>query len=92
LRAADVLAEARVERAVFYRHFENVAALVAAVDAQRAGDDDRDDVLVVLVRATAAGLLDLDEFEHRVDAVLAADRWGELRALLADLPVIDPPR
>ena len=53
----------------------------------RASDADRDRVLDVLRTAAGEGRLTADEFEERVQAVLAARTFGELAALTADLPV-----
>jgi hypothetical protein len=46
-------------------------------------------VISALERHTAAGRLSLDEFGERVTRVLHAATHGELRAVVADLPV-DP--
>ena len=52
----------------------------------RASDDDRDIVLKALERHLAAGRLNLDEFDQRSTAALAAVTLGDLAALTADLP------
>jgi MOSC domain-containing protein YiiM len=52
----------------------------------RASDDDRRRVVAALEEHTAAGRLDLDEYAHRVDQVLAARTHGELDRVLGDLP------
>jgi len=52
----------------------------------RAGDADRELVLDRLRVAQAEGRLDLEEFEERVTATLAARTYGDLGALTADLP------
>ncbi|HMS36240.1 MAG TPA: DUF1707 domain-containing protein, partial [Arachnia sp.] len=52
----------------------------------RAGDQERDDVLVALQRAYEAGRLDLDEMHERQDQALRAKFADELGPLLADLP------
>lgn len=83
---AEVVAAAGVERVTFYRHFESVAALLAAVDVQRTTEGERDEALTVLVRSASVGLLDVTELTHRADVVLRASSWRELRAVLADLP------
>jgi hypothetical protein len=57
--------------------------------ALRASDDDRDTVLQALERHTAAGRLNLDEFDKRSTAALAAVTLDDLAALTADLP--EPP-
>lgn len=52
----------------------------------RAGDADRERVLERLRVASAEGRLDLDEFDERVRAALAARTFGDLAVLTADLP------
>jgi hypothetical protein len=52
----------------------------------RAGDVDREQVLDRLRIAHAEGRLDLDEFDERITATLAARTYADLRALTADLP------
>ena len=54
--------------------------------ALRASDDDRDVVLQALERHLAAGRLNLDEFDHRSTAALAAVTLDDLAALTGDLP------
>jgi Domain of unknown function (DUF1707) len=54
--------------------------------ALRASDDDRDTVLRVLERHVAEGRLNLDEFDQRSTAALAAVTRDELALLTADLP------
>ncbi len=54
--------------------------------ALRASDDDRDIVLQVLERHLAAGRLNLDEFDQRSTAALAAVTLDDLAALTTDLP------
>jgi hypothetical protein len=60
----------------------------------RASDDDRDIVLRALEWHTAAGRLNLDEFDQRSTAALAAVTLDDLAALTADLPKVPdvPPR
>ena len=55
----------------------------------RASDDDRDTVLQALERHTASGRLNLDEFDQRSTAALAAVTQNDLAPLIADLP--EPP-
>lgn len=55
-------------------------------DLQRASDVDRDKAMTLLQRAVAEGSLELAEFSGRADQVLAARTWGEVEAVLADLP------
>lgn len=52
----------------------------------RASDADREQVTGRLRRAATEGRLDADELEDRLGAALAARTYGELDALLADLP------
>jgi Domain of unknown function (DUF1707) len=52
----------------------------------RASDADRDQVAERLRQAAAEGRLRADEFEHRLGAALKATTYGELDALVADLP------
>lgn len=54
--------------------------------ALRASDDDRDLVVQALQRHLVAGRLDLEEFDQRTTAALAAVRLDELAGLTADLP------
>jgi hypothetical protein len=54
--------------------------------ALRASDDDRDAVLRVLEQHTAVGRLNLDEFDQRSTAALAAVTLDDLAALTSDLP------
>jgi hypothetical protein len=53
---------------------------------ERAGDADRDRVVMLLRDHCAEGQLSLDEFSERTGAALAARTKGELDAMLADLP------
>lgn len=55
----------------------------------RASDSDRDRTAALLREHHAAGRLDLEEFNERLDQAYAAKTVGELDALLADLPAID---
>jgi hypothetical protein len=54
--------------------------------ALRASDDDRDTVLRALGRHAAEGRLNLDEFDQRCTAALAAVTRADLASLTADLP------
>jgi uncharacterized protein DUF1707 len=58
----------------------------------RASDDDRDTVLHALERHTASGRLNLDEFDQRSTAALAAVTLDQLAALTADLPKLPDER
>ncbi|HEX3651067.1 MAG TPA: DUF1707 domain-containing protein [Pseudonocardiaceae bacterium] len=55
-----------------------------------ASDAERDHVIDLLQRAVGQGMLDLDEFGSRTDAVLAAQSRSELNAVLLDLPDLLP--
>ncbi|HUA50325.1 MAG TPA: DUF1707 domain-containing protein [Solirubrobacteraceae bacterium] len=52
----------------------------------RASDADRDQVAERLRHATAEGRLNADELEERLEAAFAARTYGELDALVVDLP------
>jgi hypothetical protein len=52
----------------------------------RASDADRELVAERLRQATAEGRLTPNELEHRLGAALSAQTYGELDALVADLP------
>ena len=56
-------------------------------DAMRASDGDREKVVQALQEQVGEGRLTLQEFEERSTAVYEARTVGELRKLLADLPV-----
>jgi hypothetical protein len=55
----------------------------------RASDDDRDRTASLLREHHAAGRLNVDEFQERLDATYEAKTIGQLQELLADLPSID---
>jgi hypothetical protein len=61
-----------------------------SIDDLRASDTEREHVLDLLQRAVGQGMLDLDEFSDRTDAVLAASTRSELNAVLLDLPDLVP--
>ena len=54
--------------------------------AQRAGDADRDAVAAMLRIAAGEGRIDLSELEERLGQLNQAKTYGELDALVADLP------
>ncbi|MET8540433.1 DUF1707 and DUF4190 domain-containing protein [Kitasatospora sp. NPDC004799] len=54
--------------------------------AMRAGHADRDRTIDVLKAAFAEGRLSVQEYEQRHEAVAAAQTYGQLAALVADLP------
>ncbi|HTJ68560.1 MAG TPA: DUF1707 domain-containing protein [Actinospica sp.] len=55
--------------------------------ALRASDADRDHVAALLGQALAEGRLNADEHAERLESVYRAKTLGELRPLVADLPV-----
>jgi hypothetical protein len=57
----------------------------------RASDADREQVAERLRRATTEGRLAADELEQRLEAALSARTYGQLDALVADLPGASPP-
>ena len=59
-------------------------------DDMRASDADRDAVVSDLSEHFQAGRLTAGEFEDRTGQALAARTWGELKALLQDLPSTRP--
>lgn len=63
----------------------------AAARHLRVSDAEREHVIGLLQRATGTGLLDLDEFTHRVDTALAARTREELNVVLLDLPGLAHP-
>jgi hypothetical protein len=56
----------------------------------RVSDADRHRLVAELDRHTAAGRLDLDEYTDRVDQAFRARTYGELAAIVADLPAVPP--
>ncbi|MFF2407346.1 DUF1707 domain-containing protein [Streptomyces sp. NPDC058092] len=52
----------------------------------RASDAERERVAEILREAVAEGRLEMDEFEHRLDAAYKARTHGELEPLVRDLP------
>jgi hypothetical protein len=58
----------------------------------RAADGDRDSVADILREQHVAGRLQSEEFQERLDRCYAAKRYGELDALVADLPYEEPTR
>jgi hypothetical protein len=65
---------------------------VARVPSIRASDSDRDEVAERLRLATVEGRLNADELEGRLERLHASRTYGELDALVADLPASSPPR
>jgi Domain of unknown function (DUF1707) len=62
---------------------------MAADPRIRASDDDRDRTASLLREHHAAGRLDAEEFNERLDRTYAAKTMGELDEILSDLPAID---
>jgi hypothetical protein len=58
------------------------------VPSLRASDSDREQVAERLRRATVEGRLSAEELEGRLEELYSARTYGELDALVADLPVI----
>ncbi|HZC13512.1 MAG TPA: DUF1707 domain-containing protein [Thermoleophilaceae bacterium] len=58
----------------------------------RASDADREATAGRLRAAAVEGRLTSDELEQRLEAALAAGTYGELEALVADLPASPPAR
>jgi Domain of unknown function (DUF1707) len=56
------------------------------VPSLRASDSDRDQIAERLRDATVEGRLGPDELEERLDALYSSRTYGELDALVADLP------
>src|SRR5688500_15404751 len=54
----------------------------------RAGDADRERAMEALREHTGAGRLTVEELDARLDRVASATTFGELDAVLADLPRI----
>ena len=60
---------------------------MASRSSLRASDSDREQTVERLHAATTEGRLQADELDERVGAAFAARTYGELDALVADLPV-----
>jgi uncharacterized membrane protein len=56
----------------------------------RASDQDRDRAATQLRESHAAGRLDAEEFNERLDKVFEAKTIGDLDELTSDLPAVDP--
>jgi Domain of unknown function (DUF1707) len=56
----------------------------------RAGHDDREQVIAELKAAFVQGRLDKDELEERAGRAVASRTYGELAALIADIPDLAP--
>jgi Domain of unknown function (DUF1707) len=66
------------------------APRLAGQAAQRAGDADRDAVAELLRIAATEGRINLSELEERLGQLNQAKTYGDLDALLADLPRAEP--
>jgi Domain of unknown function (DUF1707) len=67
------------------------ALVVTRLPSVRASDADREEVAERLRDATAEGRLTADELDERLEALYAARTYGELDALVADLPARSSP-
>ena len=56
----------------------------------RAGDEDRDRTVTLMREAYAEGRLTADEFQQRMAQAQESKTYGELAALVSDLPVLPP--
>jgi hypothetical protein len=65
---------------------------VARTSTLRASDADREAVAAKLHQAAVEGRLDAEELEERLHLALRARTYGDLRRLVADLPVARAPR
>ena len=61
-----------------------------AEDGLRASHEDRDRVIDVLHVAAGDGRLSAEELDQRIELALMARTYGELSALVADLPTVQP--
>jgi hypothetical protein len=66
---------------------EESLPLPGPADTARAGDADREAVAERLRMAAGEGRLDLEELDDRLGQAYGARTYGQLRALVADLPV-----
>ena len=72
---------------------QSVRGRIASRDAHlRAADADREQIADELRTGHTEGRLDLAEFQQRLDCCYEARTFGELGALVADLPRGDEPR
>lgn len=70
----------------------SIRGRVAGRDSHlRAADADREQIADELRTSHAEGRLDLNEFQQRLDRCYAAKTFGELGALVSDLPRKDEP-
>ncbi|HUH72553.1 MAG TPA: DUF1707 domain-containing protein [Mycobacterium sp.] len=66
---------------------KRLVTATATSPSDRAGDRDRQKAAAQLGQALAQGYLDLHEYEERVQVVFQAHTTGQLKELLADLPL-----
>jgi Domain of unknown function (DUF1707) len=66
---------------------EQSSAPISPVDTARAADADREAVAEKLRIAAGEGRIDLEELDDRLGQAYSARTYGQLRALVADLPV-----
>jgi len=71
-------------------HGRTVYSLPMAEDGLRASHEDRDRVVDVLRVAAGDGRLSAEELDQRIELALTARTYGELSALVADLPTAQP--
>jgi hypothetical protein len=67
------------------------SASTDAADAARAADADRESIASSLRSAAGEGRIDFAELDQRLGQAYGAKTYGELRALVADLPIPPPP-
>jgi hypothetical protein len=65
---------------------EQSSAPVSPADTARAADADREAVAEKLRIAAGEGRIDLEELDDRLGQAYSARTYGQLRALVADLP------
>jgi hypothetical protein len=73
-----------------HRHRERPLRSRSWPDETRAADADRDAAVDALRDHAAAGRLESDELDERLETALRARTLGDLRPLLADLPGAAP--
>jgi hypothetical protein len=66
---------------------KQLVTTTATRPGDRVGDTDRQKTAGRLGQALAQGYLEMDEYEQRVQAVFQTHTTGELKGLLADLPL-----
>ncbi|MDQ6777035.1 MAG: DUF1707 domain-containing protein [Actinomycetota bacterium] len=66
--------------------------MISRIGHLRASDTDRDQVAERLRAAATEGRIGFDELEERLTATLGSRTYGELEAVVADLPRLQPAR